>query len=118
MHKISSATDADLAAVRNFWYQVYVAEMGRHIDDPLTNHALKELNDPLLEIGSVLVARDSNGEIVGTVVNTVVGDNNLGKYSELYGLGELTAEQRASASITTKLMVREQLRKPRSALGE
>lgn len=113
MHKITKATDADLAAVKSFWYQVYVAEMGRHIDDPLTDHGLKELDDPLLEIGSVLVARDNSGQIVGTVVNSTIGENDLGKYSELYGLDKLTADQRASASITTKLMVREKLRKGR-----
>lgn len=113
MHKITKATAADLAAVKNFWYQVYVNEMGRHMDDALTNHSLGELDDPLLKNGSVLVARNDQGEIVGTVVNSLVGDNNLGKYFCLYGLEKLTKDQRAAASITTKLMVKEPLRKGR-----
>lgn len=113
MHKINKATVAELPAVKNFWYQVYVEEMGRHTDDPLTNHENKELDDPFLEIGSVWIARDDNEEIVGTVVNTLLEGNNLGKYSELYGLDQLTQEQQAHASITTKLMVREALRKGR-----
>lgn len=113
MQKITKASVADLAAVKNFWYQVYVEEMGRHIDDELTNHAKKELGDPLLELGSVLIARDDQGNVVGTVVNTLVGDHNLGKYTELYGLDALTPLECAGASITTKLMVKESLRKSR-----
>ena len=116
MLKLSTAqTDADFADVYRFWYDVYVVEMGRHIDDPNTEHAQRKLYDPLATAGSLCLAR-KNGEVVGTVLSTPVDHPATKKYRTLYGLDALSPEEQWTSAITTKLMVKQNLRRTRLPL--
>ena len=116
MLELSTAqTDADFADVYRFWYQVYVTEMGRHTDDPNTSHERRQLSDPLATAGSLCLAR-KDGEVVGTVLSTPVDHPATEKYRSLYGLQTLSCEDQWASSITTKLMVKAELRRTRLPL--
>lgn len=108
-------TDADFADVYGFWYDVYVAEMGRHINDANTSHQHRKLYDPLATAGSLCLAR-RNGEVVGTVLSTPVDHPATEKYRSLYGLDSLSPEAQWASAITTKLMVRADQRHTRLPL--
>lgn len=110
------ATPDDMPDVYRFWYRIYVDGMGRHLTDPLTNHQDKTLLDPLAQVGALFVARDEQQNIVATLLNTQVGENSLGKYEHLYGFDRMTAAERATSSITTKLMVDDHYRNSRLPL--
>lgn len=94
----------DLEDAYRFWYRVYVQEMSRHRDDPLTDHAAQKLRDPIATSGCLLLARNSGGTIIGTVLNTPTTEP-IGKYEAFYGLDKLSSSQRRRSTITTKLMV-------------
>lgn len=113
---ISIAKPGDLPDVHRFWYRIYVDGMGRHLSDPLTNHQEKTLIDPLAQIGALFIARDEQQHIVATLLNTQVGENSLGKYEHLYGFDRMTPAERATSSITTKLMVDDRYRNSRLPL--
>ena len=116
MLELSTAqTDADFEDVYNFWYEVYVAEMGRHINDANTSHQHRKLYDPLATAGSLCFAR-KNGKVVGTVLTTPVDHPATEKYRALYGLDSLSPEAQWQTSITTKLMVHASLRTTRLPL--
>ena len=116
MLEMSTAqTDAEFADVYRFWYDVYVVEMGRHINDALTSHEHKKLTDPLAVAGSLCVAR-RDGEVVGTVLSTPVDHPATEKYRTLYGLDSLSPDERWASAITTKLMVRADQRRTRLPL--
>lgn len=102
---ITLANSHELLEVQQFWYRIYVAEMKRHAQDPLTDHESRTLGDPLIESGNLFLARDESMQIVATLMTTVAADADLGKYESLYGLEQLTPSQRQRTSITTKLMV-------------
>lgn len=104
---ISLAGISELTDVHRFWYRIYVEGMNRHLGDPLTDHQAEELTDPLITAGNLFVARDENGDIVATLMTTLAGDHDLGKYEGLYGIDRLAPAERARSSITTKLMVAE-----------
>ncbi|MFK7916364.1 MAG: hypothetical protein AB8B93_20795 [Pseudomonadales bacterium] len=106
------ANDQDLTEVQQFWYRIYVAEMQRHISDPLTDHDSKSLHDPLACVGDLFIARDEHQQVIATLMTTIA-TNDLGKYEHLYGIDRLSANDRARASITTKLMVAPTYRKTR-----
>lgn len=116
---ISRATASEHEAIYGFWYDVYVKEMGRLIDDPLTDHARRLVRDPLAECGLLLVARDEEQQIVATMLTTgaahsELGTNQpLGTYETLYGLDQLSASERHTSTITTKLMVAPAFRRTR-----
>ncbi len=97
-------SQADLEDAYRFWYSVYVQEMGRHRDDPLTDHRARKLRDPIATRGCLLLARDQQRAVVGTVLNTPTSEP-IGKYEEFYGLERLSGLQRLHSTITTKLMV-------------
>lgn len=101
MADISKANSRDFEDIRRFWYQVYCEHRGvlRHLAD----HLNKTLDDKLLTHGQVFIARESTGEIVGTVMATYARDTDLGEYEEFYELHRLTS-RRGVISIVTKLM--------------
>lgn len=110
---ITLASPHESLEIEHFWYRIYVAEMGRHTDDPLTDHETHTLHDPLMSNGNLFVARDESLNIVATLMTTLAGDTSLGKYETLYGLTGLNNEQRQHTSITTKLMVEPLYRRSR-----
>ena len=113
---ITRASSAERDEVFEFWYRIYVQEMKRLLDDPLTDHARQRVLDPLVDFGSLLIARDAEGTLVGTLLSTCAGRGRLGKYDQLYGLTTLSPDQRRQASITTKLMVDPRFRRTRLAM--
>ncbi len=91
-------------AVFRFRYDIYVREMGRPQKD--ADHSRKRIEDALDETALLLAARDTGtGAVVGTVRTNVLGDGDIGVYAHLYGLQHLFAPERATTSITTRLMV-------------
>jgi len=113
MLELSTAqTDTDFEDVYRFWYDVYVAEMGRHINDARTSHQHRKLYDPLATAGFLYLARQ-DGEVVGTILTTPVDHPAIKKYRSLYGLDALSPEDQSVSAITTKLMVKANLRRTR-----
>jgi len=113
MLELSTAqTDAEFEDVYRFWYDIYVTEMGRHVDDPNTLHTERRLLDPVALAGSLCTARD-NGKVVGTILSTPLDNPAVSKYRELYQLEQLAPEQQWASGITTKFMVAPELRKTR-----
>ncbi len=110
---ITLANSHERFEVQQFWYRIYVAEMNRHAEDPLTNHHNQTLDDPLANVGNLFVARDESMQIVATLMTTLAGDADLGKYEHLYGLQRLSTSERQRTSITTKLMVEPPYRRSR-----
>lgn len=113
---ITRAAPAERDEVHAFWYRIYVQEMKRLLDDPLTDHQQKRVFDPLADFGNLFIARNEDGQVVGTVLSTCAGKGRLGKYEQLYGLTEFDQAKRSKLSITTKLMVDPKLRRTRLAL--
>ncbi|MEM7705657.1 MAG: GNAT family N-acetyltransferase [Pseudomonadota bacterium] len=114
--QISRARDAsDLTDARRFWYDVYVKEMGRDLNDASTDHESRELSDPFDEIGRLFIARDDN-RVVGTVLGTPGRDASFGYYETLYRLNELTEASRLRSSLTNKLIVAKEKRRSPLAL--
>ena len=113
---IVPATEQDLNDIQRFWYDIYVSEMQRHISDPLTDHDARILRDPLTPAGKIYIARDERRAVVATVMNTTAASADLGKYENLYGIDRLEPQDRARASITTKLMVAPLFRRTRLPL--
>jgi len=97
-------TSADRERVYRFRYQVYVREMGR--TEPLACHRRQRLADPLDETALVLAASDTvTGDTVGTIRSNLLRDGGTHHYEDLYGLGGLSATERETTSLTTRLMV-------------
>lgn len=110
---LSRATAHDRGEIHRFWYAVYVEEMGRLVDDPLTDHQARTVGDAFFDYSTVMMARDEDHRVVATLINTCAGNGSLGKYETLYGLEDKTPEERYRISITTKLMVDPAFRKTR-----
>lgn len=105
MVELGTATsDADFEDVYEFWYDIYVAEMGRHIHDANTSHQYRRLFDPLATAGLLCVARH-DGKVVGTVLSTPLANPATSKYRSLYGLSHLSSAELSVSGITTKFMV-------------
>ncbi len=92
----------DLTPIRRFWYDIYVTEMGRHVDT--ADHERRELNDERAEIGEIIVARKGDA-VVGTLICTPSWTNALGDYEKLYHMKKMGALHPCSTAIITKLMV-------------
>jgi hypothetical protein len=98
---IQAHTESDFQEVRRFWYQIYCVLRGvlrEHAD-----HTLGELDDPLLGKGRLFMARDSGGQIVGTIMSTYAFECSLGSYHDFYELDLLSSD--ASIAIVTKFMI-------------
>ncbi|MEM1261381.1 MAG: GNAT family N-acetyltransferase [Pseudomonadota bacterium] len=95
---------------RRFWYDVYVLEMGRHLDeDGLANHVGNELSDPYTRSAD-LFAASTNDNVIGTLQSIYVARGNCDKYLSLYGLQNRSTADHAVISVTNKLMVAPQYR--------
>lgn len=94
--------DDELRAVRRFWYEVYVRELGRHRDaaDPAT----RELPDPRDRHGDLLVAWQGR-RVVGTVLSSPAMLGQLGDYERFYDMRALGDGHPRATTIVTKLMV-------------
>ena len=110
---VRASSDAHLHEAYRFWYDIYVTEMERHVDDPLTDHAARKLIDPIAPHGNLLLAREDDGRVVGTLLSTWATEPCLAKYVALYRLDRLSSRQRAHATVTTKLMVAPEYRASR-----
>ena len=98
-----ASTPDDLQAVYRFRYAVYVEEMAwklKHV-----NHTAKLLTDPLDVPDALVLAAWDGGEVVGTLRNNLLRCSDIGEDAEYYSLANLSPEQIAAASITTRLMV-------------
>jgi len=116
MLELSTAKTADdFDDVYRFWYDVYVTEMGRHRNDANTSHKSRKLYDPLSTAGSLCIAR-KDGEVVGTILSTPINHPAVEKYRLLYQLDSLSTEDQWSSAITTKLMVKANMRRTRLPL--
>ncbi|MEM7083146.1 MAG: GNAT family N-acetyltransferase [Pseudomonadota bacterium] len=93
---------ADLSPVKRFWYDVYVTEMGRHVES--ANHERRELDDPRAASGILIVAQ-ADDRVVGTLICTASTSGNLGEYESFYEMSALGAIHPTSTAIVTKLMV-------------
>lgn len=101
MKRITLATTEDeFRDVRRFWYRIYCVVRGVLRDK--ADHERGELDDPLLGVGRLFVARDANGEVQGTLMATYNTDGPLGDYADFYELDRLVGEK---VAIVTKLMV-------------
>jgi predicted GNAT family N-acyltransferase len=109
---ISVVSPGDVALrhrIHRFWYDVYVTEMGRV--QPEADHGAKVSTDSLDRTATVLAAIDGpSGRVVGTVRLNFGDVGGLGSYEELYDLARLSPQERASLSITTRLMVAPEVR--------
>lgn len=113
MLELSTArTESDFEDVYRFWYDVYVTEMGRHLNDAKTSHQNQTLYDPLATAGSLCTARQ-DGEVVGTILSTPVDHPAIKNYRSLYALDVLSPEDQWASAINTKLMVKANLRRTR-----
>lgn len=98
-----ASTPDDLRAVYRFRYKVYVEEMARkliHVD-----HTARLLADPLDVPAAVVLTAWDAGEVVGTLRTDFLRSSNIGDYAKYYSLANLSPEQIATTSITTRPMV-------------
>ncbi|MEN7344253.1 MAG: hypothetical protein AAAFM81_14980 [Pseudomonadota bacterium] len=92
-------------AVRRFWYEIYVEEMGRHAgQSSYVDHTERELANPW-NFDADLFMATQHGEIVGTLQSAYVGVADCSHYIDFYRLAEQSVTRLARASITSKLMV-------------
>lgn len=93
---------ADKTALRKFWYDTYVTEMGRDAD--IADHEKGELDDPRAEHAIVVVAYEGD-RVVGTLLCTPSWTSALGNYADLYRMSKLGPCHPNTSGIITKLMV-------------
>lgn len=97
-------------AVRRFWYDIYVSEMGRHRNQSMhVDHERKELVNPW-QLDADTFAATEDGKIIGTVQSAYLGKADCSKYIKLYGLATQPLSQLTRAAITSRLMVAEEYR--------
>ncbi|MFT7667587.1 MAG: hypothetical protein ACI8X5_000266 [Planctomycetota bacterium] len=89
-------------AVYEFRYRIYVGLEGRTQIN--ADHQRRQVREPLDDHGMVFAAFD-RGRVIGTLRSNLLADGPLGNYDSLYGLDQLSAQERQQISITTKLMV-------------
>ncbi|MEO0575294.1 MAG: hypothetical protein AAF004_07515 [Pseudomonadota bacterium] len=92
-------------ACRQFWYDVYVTEMGRHRDDAsAVDHERGELSDRFQPKADLFAAWDGN-LILGTVQSVYAAHSDFGEYLHLYQLANRSASELKHVTLTNKLMV-------------
>lgn len=85
-----------------FRYAIYVEEMGRK--QKYACAETRTIRDPLDELGyQGIVALDD--AIIGCIRMNFLRDGSIGDYFSLYGLSALSAKERETASICTRLMI-------------
>jgi hypothetical protein len=101
-------TAEDRQRVFRFRYEIYVEEMRRpqrHAD-----HQARTIEEPFDATGHIFLAEDETGRVAGTVRANFGRDTDFGYYHELYGMDCVGRSFPEHVSITTKLMVRPELR--------
>lgn len=98
----------DLAAVARFRYQIYVGEMAR--EQKYADAATKTIHEPLDNGARITAAFDDDGEVVGTMRANYLKDCDIGEYRSFYKIDDFGAAFEDRMTITTKLMVRPDLR--------
>jgi hypothetical protein len=101
-------TAEDRQRVFRFRYEIYVEEMQR--PQTYADHAARTIEEPFDATGHLFLAEDDKGQIVGTVRTNFGRDTDFGYYRELYGMEWLGRHYPETVSITTKLMIRPELR--------
>jgi len=106
IRKIES--DAELDEVAEFRYSIYVEEMGRRqrYADPSSRRVL----EPLDQNARITAAYDAGGKIVGTLRTNYLSESDIGDYRAFYRIEEFGAPFEEHMTVTTKLMVRPELR--------
>lgn len=99
--------DDDFSRLRRFWYDIYVKEMGRHVD--AADHDKRELDDKRAHVAYVIVA-ERGAEIVGTLICTPSTTGALGSYESFYNMQAIGMAHPMSTAIITKLMVSKEFR--------
>ncbi|MBX9693034.1 MAG: GNAT family N-acetyltransferase [Cyanobacteria bacterium] len=106
-------TEKELHQLYQFRYQIYVDEMARtqlHAD-----HQKRIIVEPLDETGLNIIALDDD-TVVGGLRTNFSKNSELSYYADLYEMDRLGKYHPGYTSITTKLMVRKDLRKGRLAI--
>ena len=99
-------TAAELQAVHRLRYEIYVEEMGR--PQPHADHQNRRITDDLDAHGHTL-GIEADGELAGTLRLNLMVDG-IGKYEDLYRLGDLPHSERKPHMIVTALMLRASVR--------
>lgn len=98
--------EAALQAVQRLRYEIYVEEMGR--PQPHADHVNKRITDDLDARGHTLTI-EADGELAGTLRLSFLSDG-IGKYEDMYSLGDLTPSERKRHVVVTALMLRPSVR--------
>ena len=109
--RVASAEE-EITKCRRLWYDVYVSEMGRHMDE--ADHDRKILQDERDVYGRLFYLSDHHGDVAGTVLATLSRSRALGYYEDLYqmsgnGNGFRTLHPYRTA-ICTKLILHKRIR--------
>ena len=99
---------AELEAVYQFRYQIYVDEMQRiqHYAD----HERKMIIDPL-DTDAINFAAWNGDRVVGVIRANLARQGSLGLYESLYDMGALGSDHPLRTSIATRFMVEPELRR-------
>jgi predicted N-acetyltransferase YhbS len=103
---IRLASDREIESVFRFRYEVYVSEMGRSPHD--ADHVRRTITDELDSHATIFIAYDGT-EIVGTM-RQHFGTIRSGFYADFYGMRRFAPLFPERCSVTSKLMVRPDLR--------
>lgn len=102
-----ATTPEILESIYRMRYEVYVEEMQR--PQQYADHERRMIKEPLDERGNIYYATHE-GRIVGTMRTNYYRDGGAGYYPELYQFHLFEHDLWDSFSITTKLIVRQELR--------
>jgi predicted GNAT family N-acyltransferase len=100
-------TEAELEEVYRFRYRVYVDEMNRN--QTFADHENRRIADPLDKAAYNFVATRA-GMILGIVRVNFCREIDIGYYNELYATHIVGREHPSMTSISTRLMIRPELR--------
>lgn len=85
--------------VERLWYSIYVEELG--YQPAGVDHDARRVHEPFAKEGSLHVATDGSGQVVGTVLSVHGASADFASYRELYGVeGSLEG-----VAFTTRLVV-------------
>lgn len=110
-YTIEMHSGGPLTEVEEFWYSVYVKEMGLELST--ADHRTRRIVDPFTEGGHQFIARDHEGRVAGTILVVLGRERDLGFYRELY---ELTDDV-ANVSLSSKMLIAPDARKSRLAFS-
>lgn len=100
-------SEEDRRRVFRFRYQIYVEEMRR--EQKFADHRRRLIEEPFDATGHLLLA-EVGDTIVGTARTNFAGETDLGYYVDLFNLRAAGPDFPRGVSLTTKLMIRRELR--------